>query len=60
MKHLNIIHKPIERWFHYQKWLPVDGIIQYAKDPLGNEALLYHNWVTYDLDFAVPYEKEKK
>ena len=51
MKYLNVISKPVERWFHYEKPLPIempkDIITYFAKDSHGNDVLCWMGWGTY-------------
>ena len=56
MKHLNVISKPVERWFHYDKPLPIemprDVILHFAKDDQGNDVMCWLGWGTYVCDGA--------
>lgn len=56
MKHLNIISKPVERWFHYEKPFPIemprDLIPYFVKDHQGNDVMCWFGWGTYKCDGA--------
>ena len=51
MKHLNVISKPVERWFHYEKPLPVEkpsnGTLHFVKDHKGNDVMCWLGWEAY-------------
>jgi len=56
MKHLNVISKPVERWFHYEKPLPIemprDLQVYFVKDDKGNDVMCLLGWGTYKCDGA--------
>jgi hypothetical protein len=51
-----VISKPVYRWFHYDKPLPVempkDVITYFVKDDKGNDVLVFMGWGTYKCDGA--------
>lgn len=51
MKFLNVISAPVERWFHYEKPLPVAmprGLTPYfLKDEKGNDVVCWLGTETY-------------
>lgn len=51
MKHLNIVINPVERWFHYEKPLPIeissDTIVSFLKDSKENDVICLSGWGTY-------------
>ena len=52
MKHLNIIIKPVERWFHYKKPFPINmlqGLVMY-EDHNRNPVVCWRGYETYKFD----------
>jgi hypothetical protein len=51
MKYLNVICKPVKRWFHFEKPLPLENEKYlkpyFMKDHLGRDVMCWLGWETY-------------
>lgn len=52
-KALNVIINPVERWFHYEKPVTHDMVMQTMTDPSGNPVVCFHGWETWKCDGIV-------